>query len=215
MRSRNLIIALAAIFIVALLLLGFGDQLLVDLLWFDSLGYGSVFRTIIGAQVGVFAIVWLVAFIAIAASGLIALGATRERERLRVVRRPDEMVEVNLPELIRTIGERIPWRILVIVAAAVLALFAAQGEASNWDVYLKAAWGAPFNIAEPAYGRDVGFYIFTLPLFEEVRSVLLVILFLAAAVTAGVYWVRGAIDTRESPPRIGREPAAISRSCWR
>src|SRR5271167_3941750 len=109
MRTRNLVIALAAILVVAMLILGLGDQLLVDLLWFDSLGYGSVFRTTIGAQVAVFAIVWLVGFVAIAASGLIALGATRERERLRVVRRPDEMVEVNLPELIRTIGERIPW----------------------------------------------------------------------------------------------------------
>jgi len=208
MRSRNLLIALAAILVVAMLILGLGDQLLVDLLWFDSLGYGSVFRTTIGAEVAVFVIVWLVAFVAIAASALVALGATRERERLRVVRRPDEMVEVNLPELIRTLSERVPWRILVLAAAAVLALFVAQGEAASWDLYLKAAWGAPFNIAEPAYGRDVGFYVFTLPLLEELRSVFLVILFLTAALTAGVYWARGAIDTRESPPRIGREPMA-------
>ena len=142
------------------------------------------------------------------AARLIALGATRERERLRVVRRPDEMVEVNLPELIRTLTERIPWRILVIAAAAVLALFVAQGEASSWDVYLKAAFGAPFNLADPAYGRDVGFYLFTLPLLEEMQALFLVILFLTAALSAGVYWARGAIDTRESPPRIGREPMA-------
>ena len=208
MRSRNLVIGLAAILVVAMLILGLGDQLLVDLLWFDSLGYGSVFRTTIGAEVAVFAIVWLAAFAAIAGSGLIALGATRERERLRVVRRPDEMVEVNLPELIRTLTERIPWRILVIAAAAVLALFVAQGEASSWDVYLKAAFGAPFKLTDPAYGRDVGFYLFTLPLLEELQALFLVILFLTAALSAGVYWARGAIDTRESPPRIGREPMA-------
>jgi uncharacterized membrane protein (UPF0182 family) len=202
MRPRILLVALAAIVIVVLAILGLGDQFLVDLLWFDSLGYGSVFRTMWGAQIGVFVIVWIVAFAAIAGSALIALRMTPDRERLRVVRRPDEMVEVNLPELIRTLGERIPWRILIIVAAAVLALFVAQGEGSNWDVYLKAASGVPFNLTEPAFGRDVGFYVFTLPLLEELRALFLVILFLATALSAAVYWVRGGIDTRESPPRI-------------
>ncbi len=208
MRPRILLLVLAAILIVGLLILGLGDQIIVDLLWFDSLGYGSVFRTMIGAQIAVFAAVWLVAFLVIGVSGLAAYASTHDRERLRVVRRSDEMIEVNLPELFRALGERIPWRILIVAASAVLAMFAAQGEASSWDVYLKAAYGTPFNIAEPAFGRDVGFYVFSLPLLEELRSLILMILFLAAALAAGVYWVRGAIDTRESPPRISREAIA-------
>ena len=70
---------------------------------------------------------WLVAFAAIFVSGLIAIGSSRNHERLRVVRRPDEMVEVNLPELIRALGERVPWRVIVAGGAAVLALFARAG----------------------------------------------------------------------------------------
>ncbi|MFZ0888385.1 MAG: UPF0182 family protein [Candidatus Binataceae bacterium] len=202
MRPRVLLLVLAAILIAALITLSIGDQFLVDLLWFGSLGYRSVFRTLIVAQVAVFAVVWMVAFVAILASGFAALGLSHDRERLRVVRRPDEMVEINLPELIRSLGERIPWKTVVILVAAILALFAAQGEAANWDTYLRAIYGVSFGISDPAYGRDIGFYTFSLPLLEELRGLYLLVLFLAAAVAMGVYWARGAIDLRESPPRI-------------
>src|SRR5260370_935800 len=164
MRPRNLLIALAALVVVALVVLSLADQLLVDYLWYGRLGYKGVFNTTVGAEIAIFAIVWLVAFAAIVVSGFIAVGRSRDRERLRVVRRPDEVVEINLPELIRALGERVPWRVIVAGAAAVLALFVAQGEAASWDTYLKGLYGVPFGVSEPAFGRDVGFYIFTLPL---------------------------------------------------
>ncbi|HYB90393.1 MAG TPA: UPF0182 family protein [Candidatus Binataceae bacterium] len=206
MRPRFIVIGLAAIVVVALLVLGLADQFFVDLLWFRSLGYGHVFATVIGAEVAIFAAVWLVAFIAIAASGLAAVALSHDRERLHVVRRPDEMTEVNLPELIRALGERVPWRLLVAAVSAALAIFVAQGEAGGWDIYLKAIYRVPFGITEPAFGNDVGFYLFTLPLLEDLRDLLMLIIFLAAAVAAGVYWARGSIDFRESPPQIS--PAA-------
>ena len=130
MRPRNILIGLAVVVIVALVALSLADQLLVDYLWFGRLGFGGVFDTTVGAEIAIFAIVWLVAFVAIFVSGLVAIGASRNHERLRVVRRPDEMVEVNLPELIRALGERVPWRVIVAGGAALLALFAAQGEAA-------------------------------------------------------------------------------------
>ena len=125
-----------------------------------------------------------------------------------MVRRTEEIVEVNLPELIRALGERIPWRLIVAAGAAVLAMFAAQGEAGSWDTYLKGLYGVPFGLSEAAFGRDVGFYIFTLPLLEELRDLFLLIIFLAAAMAAAVYWARGSLDFRESPPRVSSGAAA-------
>src|ERR1700686_4233497 len=151
MRPRYLLFGLIAALIVAFLVLSLADGLLVDLLWFDSLGFRQVFTTTVLAEVPIFAIVWLVAFSAIALSGLMALRLSHERERLRVVRRTDDVVEVNLPELIRSLGDRVPWRLIVIGGAALLALFAAQGEAASWDVYLKAVHGVPFGFQETAF----------------------------------------------------------------
>jgi uncharacterized membrane protein (UPF0182 family) len=149
MRPRNLLLSLAAGIIVALIVLSLADSLLVDLLWFSTLGYRQVFNITISAEVVIFTIVWVVAFLAIWISGMIALRFSRERERLHVVGRSDEMVEVNLPELIRALCDRVPWKLLVLGGAAILGLFAAQGEASSWDVYLKALYGVPFTSRLP------------------------------------------------------------------
>jgi uncharacterized membrane protein (UPF0182 family) len=176
--------------------------LVVDLLWFSTLGYRQVFMITLGAQVAIFAIVWAVAFLAIWISGMIALRLSPERGRVHVLGRSDEMVEINLPELIRALGDRVPWKILVLGGAAILALFAALGEASSWSVYLKALHGVPFGVKEPAFGLDVGFYIFTLPLLEELRDLFLMILVLTAVLTTAVYWTRGALDFRKSVPQI-------------
>ncbi len=202
MRLRVILASLAAVVIVALVALSLADHLLVDYLWFGRLGYRGVFNTTVGAEIAIFAIVWLVAFVAIFVSGLVAIGSSHDRERLRVVRRPDEMVEVNLPELIRALGERVPWRVIVACGAALLALFAAQGEAASWDTYLKGLYGVPFGIVEQAFGNDIGFYVFTMPLLEEIRDLFLMLIVLAAAIAIAVYWARGALDFKESPPRV-------------
>src|ERR1700674_3418596 len=207
MRPRIVLFSLAAIIVVILIVLGVADQMLVDLLWFGVLGYRSVFMTQLGAQVAIFAAAWFVAFVAICASGFVALGFSQDRERLHIVRRSGDMTEVNLPELIRALRDRVPWRLLVIAASVLLGLFAASGEASSWDIYLKAFYAVPFGRSDPALGKNLGFYVFTLPLLEDWRDLLLLILFLTAAVTGVVYWARGALDFRDSPPRISRGAA--------
>ncbi|MFZ1122108.1 MAG: UPF0182 family protein [Candidatus Binataceae bacterium] len=208
MRPRIILFSLAALIIVMLIVLGLADELLVDLLWFGVLGYRSVFLTQLGAQVTIFAAVWFVAFVAICGSGFIALGLSQERERLHIVRRSEEMTEVNLPELIRALGDRIPWRLLVLGSSALLGLFAASGEASSWDTYLKGFYAVPFGHTDPALGKNLAFYVFTLPLLEDWRDLFMLILFLTAVVTGMVYWARGALDFRDSPPRISRGAAA-------
>jgi len=208
MRPRFVFFGLLAVLVVAFVVLSFGDGLIVDFLWFDSLGYREVFSTTVLAELTIFGVVWLIAFAVIGLSAMIALHLSRERERLRVVRRSEDVVEVNLPEMIRSLGERVPWRLLAIGGAALLALFAAQGESASWDVYLKAIKGVPFGLKEPALGRDVGFYVFTLPLLEELRDVFMLVLFFTAALTGAIYWARGSLDFRESPPDISPSCAA-------
>jgi uncharacterized protein len=208
MRPRLVLFSLLAALVVAFIVLSFGDGLVVDLLWFDSLGYREVFTTTILAELTIFGVVWLIAFVAIGLSAMIALHLSRERERLRVVRRSEDVVEVNLPEMIRSLGERVPWRLIAIGGAALLALFAAQGESASWDVYLKALKGVPFGLKEPALGRDVGFYVFTLPLLEDLRDLFMLVLFFTTALTGAIYWARGSLDFRESPPNISPSCAA-------
>ncbi len=207
--SRLILIGLAAAVIAVLVVLGVADEFLVDMVWFSSLGYRSVFLTSFFARVVVFAVVFVVTAGALYLSGIIALRASPDRERLRVVRFPEDLRQLSLPEVIRSLGERVPWRLLIGAAAVLLGIFVAVGEASNWDVYLKAIYGVKFGITEPAFGKDAGFYVFTLPLLTDLRDLALLLIFLSTAIAAGIYWARGALDFREAPPRISG--AAVSQ----
>ncbi|MGH7878817.1 MAG: UPF0182 family protein, partial [Candidatus Binataceae bacterium] len=158
MRSRAFLITAAAIVIAALIAVSLAASLLVDYLWFGALGFRGVFTTTLAAQAAIFSAVWAVTFLATGASGLLALRLSRDRERLHVVRRNPEVTEINLPELIRSLSDRIPWKVLILGVAAVLGFFVGQAEASSWDVYLKGLYGVAFGVKEPAFGLDVGFY---------------------------------------------------------
>ena len=208
MRTRPLLYSIVAIVIAALVIVGFTDGLLVDLLWFSELGYRGVFTTTLSAEIGIFVVVWVVTFLAISVSGVLALGFSREREPLRTLHRDSEPAEVKLPEMLRGLGDRVQWKLLVFCGAALVALFVAAGESSSWQVYLKGIYGVPFAFKDPAFGLNVGFFVFRLPLLEELCDLFLLILVLTALVTLAVYWARDAFNFRESPPRIPSRCAA-------
>jgi uncharacterized membrane protein (UPF0182 family) len=208
MRPRTILLSLLGGAVAVLILLAVLDGILVDLLWFGSIGYRNVFVTRVIASVSIFIAVWLLTFAVLFASGMVALRGSEERLVLRVVRRADEIVEVNLPELFRSLGDRIPWRTLIAAGSAVLGLFVAQGEASGWETYLSAIYGQSFGYADQAFGNDVGYYVFALPLLENLRDLWLTLIFLSAVTAFAIYWARGALDFRESPPRVAPAAAA-------
>ena len=72
MRLRGVAAAIAAI-VLALVVLGMASGFLVDWAWFDSVGFFSVFRTIVLAKLGVFFGVWVVSDAALCISGMVAL----------------------------------------------------------------------------------------------------------------------------------------------
>jgi uncharacterized membrane protein (UPF0182 family) len=56
------------------------------------------------------------------------------------------------------------------LATAVVAAIFAGGIYSQWDTYLRFRYGTPFGLADPVYGRDIGFYIFQLPWYELLQG---------------------------------------------
>ncbi len=208
MRPRIVLLALAALAVAVLVTLSIAGEFLVDILWFSSLGYRDAFVTRFAARALVTAAIGVIAFGAIYASAATALRLSGDRERLHVVRRSGDLAEITLPDLIRSFGDRVPWGLLAVAASILLAIFVALGEGANWDIYLRALYAVPFHSLDPAFGHDIGFYVFRLPLLEDLNDLFLLVIFLAAALSAALYWARGAIDFRQAPPRI--EPGVIA-----
>src|SRR5262249_59604403 len=92
--------------------------------------------------------------------------------------------------------------------ALFIGLFIGLAQASNWDTILKWLYGAPFGRSDPLFGHDLGFYVFSLPVYELLRDWGTTIIFWSAVLALSIYWLRG--DIIYQPPGFPSvSPAAI------
>ena len=177
-RKRNLLILLAAV----VALIAVSRTLLsywVDLLWFNSLGYGQVFWKTASLQVGVFAIFAIVTFAVL----FVALSALRHSHQSALPRDHKLMIggqPVNLsvePAL----------RILSLLASLIIAVLTGVSMATDWPT-LALFWYAPRatgSIVDPIFSKPLNFFFFTLPAWQLLVGWLLtlsIILCVAAVV---------------------------------
>jgi uncharacterized membrane protein (UPF0182 family) len=94
------------------------------------------------------------------------------------------------------------------MAAGLAALLIGLYAGGRWETWLYFWYGVPFGDADPILGRDIGFYVFTLPLLELVHAVLLLTLGLAAAACAGAY-VFGGDLALDAVRGVRGSPAAV------
>jgi uncharacterized membrane protein (UPF0182 family) len=206
MKKGSLI--LVASVIVILIISAMLSRFFVDLLWFDALGFRGVFMTAWMAELIIFAVAAGVSFLLLLLNGFLAARTTsagaRRPRGFRVVGRGRE----GLPEVIEFSLDNLPWRLIIPAAALVLSLFIGFAQTGNWDAVLKWFYAAPFRRSDPLFGYDLGFYVFSLPVYQLILDWANLVVFLSAALAAVIYWVRGDVAYQQpGPPSLS--PAAI------
>ena len=140
---RVLIIAVI-IFFICLILLDLISGFLVDWLWFSAIGYFGVFWTTIIAKAGVFFAVFLATAIILWVNGLVAFRFARSQW----TQRPTEFEwkpsgVATLPEVLEFTRHRLPWPVVIVCGACILAALVAWGEVNNWSVFLQFLYQVP------------------------------------------------------------------------
>jgi hypothetical protein len=194
--GRNAVVGIiiAAIVVgIFLILLGLTGDVLVDWLWFSSIGYLQVFLTSIGAKAVLFfavltatgAILWL--------NGLLAVRFARRQwtQHPAAWQRPGI---ATLPNPFGFMRNRLSWPRVIASGAGLLAILVAAGEVSNWDLFLRFFYQVPYGANDPVYIKDIGFYLFSLPAYIVIKNWMLLALFLSAFFAAAIYWVHGDIE---------------------
>jgi uncharacterized membrane protein (UPF0182 family) len=148
-----------------------------DWLWFKEVGYEQVFLTSLTAEAVVWLATGLLVFAALAGNVLVALRGYRPRRFM--VSGPRGLQPVTLDAAII--------RRLALGATAVVALLTAIVAGGEWETWLYFLHASPFGRTDPILGRDIGFYVFTLPLLELVHGIVLLVAVLMAASALGVY----------------------------
>jgi uncharacterized protein len=152
-------------------------------LWFGEVGYRAVFLRSLTAQGTLGSIVFVASLAWLVFNMRAALRTSRPRAFALMT--PDGPVTVSLEaSILRMLGHA-----LAAVVSGLLALFAS----SRWETWLFYRYGSRFGIQDPVLGRDVGFYVFTLPFLELVQGLLLAAVIAAAVGVAAAYFVSGTL----------------------
>jgi uncharacterized protein len=180
---------------IGLILLGLTGDFLVDWLWFSAIGYSHVFWTTVGAQAGVFSATFVVTAGALWANGLLALRLARSPR----TRRPSafewkEVGVLTLADLLELMRLRLPWPLVIGSGSGLIAALVAWGELSNWNALLRFLYQVPYGLNDPLYGKDIGFYLFSLPTYVAIKNWMLLTVILSALCAGFVYWVHGEIE---------------------
>ncbi|MBN9489443.1 MAG: UPF0182 family protein [Alphaproteobacteria bacterium] len=205
MRARRLAF-LVVIVLFGIIALGRVGDALVDWLWFSSIGRGGVFWTLLGTRALLFLAVFAVSAGALWLSGALALRFAAKPSvwpsRTAFTQHPWSRGPQTRIGLIGHAGSLVPRRLLVAGGAIVLGLLLASIELSNWDVVLGFLYQVPYGDSDPVFGKDIGFYLFSLPAYNAFTNWLMLLLLFSAALAGAVYWTAGDIDLDQRPPRL-------------
>ena len=184
-RRRGGLIFLIAI--IAVIVLGSRTALSywVDLLWFKSLGYGDVFWKARGLQWGIFAAFAALTFLIL--FGIFSALKRAHRDDLpsdHTVFIAGQEVKLSLKPVLRIIS---------IGGSLIVAVITGGAMAAQWQT-LALWWYAPQTagaMADPIFGKPLGFYLFTLPAWQLIVGWLLTLSVIACLLAAVFLVVAG------------------------
>ncbi|MGO9174264.1 MAG: UPF0182 family protein [Rhodomicrobium sp.] len=184
----------AAVIVIAgfLVALSVAAGVAVDWLWFSAIGYLDVFLTILGAKIVLFLAVLGASAILLWLNASLAHRLAKRQGRLSPAVSPwGPAGDQTLAELLASLSQSLPWRSLIAGGALVIAALIALGEAGNWDVVLRFIRQTPYGQSDPLFGKDIGFYLFSLPAYAVLKHWMMLTLALSALAAGAVYWVHG------------------------
>ena len=158
-------------------------DLLTEWFWFGEVDYTGVFLRTLTARATVGGVMFVVAIVALFVNFRLAL---------RRVTKPymlfpgggDIKPVVLTPRQIQLLGTGL---------AAVVALFLGLFASNQWLTWLQFQHAVPFGQLDPLYGRDVSFYVFTLPFLDLARNLALAVVVLSLIGSTVAYVVSGTL----------------------
>ena len=195
MKRRTIILVLLAALLVVLASFPGLAGLVVDWYWFEALEFETVFLTSLGTKLGLAFGIGLIAF-------AFFFGNMHAAQRgivpdLVLVSVSPNMPKIELTRLLR----RLSWPV-----ALVFALLLGLSGTGNWLTLLRFLHRMPFGDVDPVFGKDIGYYLFTLPMISVVLQLVVALTVMALLIVVPLYVLRR--DVVLHGRRVTIEPSA-------
>ena len=161
--SQTLFVILAVVLVMVLVVFG----LLGDYYWFVTIGYEDVFLSILSIRIVLFAIATAVFF------GFAYVNIRyAAKNAARIQGAPSDGFSI------------------AVFFAGLLAFFTGLSISGAWETVFKYFNQAPFDLLDPIFGLDVGFYVFSLPFYNLVLN-LCIALFILTIILSSLPYLAG------------------------
>lgn len=180
----------------AILFFGKGVRLYTDWLWFAETGYLHVFltelkaRLAVGVGLGGFSFLWLWGHFLVARAA---------RNAPRFILPGDWLDFPQRRQILPYVDRVVPGLFLM------LSFVLGVGLAGWWGDILTFLHRVPFGAADPVFNKDIGFYVFALPLLEKIYQFGPFLLFAAFAVAAGSYTLQRDIQLNDDRLHVSQQ----------
>ena len=169
-------------------------RLLTDWYWFQEIGFSNIFTTILSAKILLGLGVGVLGF-------LIIYGNFRVAKRFIASRpivfrfsqgpqgRASGVQELQVEKYIDK---------LILLTSLIIGFLTGILAASKWEVVLQYIHAVPFNVFDPIFGRDIGFYFFSLPFIQFLLGLGFWIITVSLISAAVIYGLGGALALKQN-----------------
>ena len=157
-------------------------NLYTEWLWFNGIGYQSVFLKNITTRGGLGVTAFIIAYVIIFLNLRKSINSQEDRSYVLFPGGGDIKPIVLKPQYLG-------W--LVVGLSVLTALFIANIASNQWLLLLKFLNSTPFGQFDPQFNLDASFFVFTLPFLDMLRYLILAIFVLAFIGSAAAYVISG------------------------
>lgn len=158
--------------------------LYTDWLWFQEINFESVFTTILKAQIFIGVIGGLVVFGIFYLNIILFRIITKNAPIFTSINKGEYVTQVDITKNINRFA---------IPAALIFGILGGLIASSEWQTVLQYLNQTPFGITDPIFGRDISFYVFSLPFFQLLLGIGSFLLLVSFAFAVLLYMAKGAL----------------------
>jgi uncharacterized membrane protein (UPF0182 family) len=171
--------------------------LYTDWLFFKETGLSSVFATTLLARIGSGAFFAIITFAFVLLNAVVANRAKFPPARIYMAGGTIRQFSSDEAALLA--------KPMSIIVAVILAFLAGQWGAVQWEKFLFFRNVITVGTNDPIIGKDIGFYLFSLPLIELVKSSFSFLVLVTTVMVVAIYYMRGGITITPSGQNIDRK----------
>ncbi len=191
-RTRLILVVVVVVLIVLVASLRGLANFWTDYLWFQSVGFTSVFKGVLLTKV-ILSVVFIALFFAL------LMGSLTVADRLSPAELDPGANELVVRYRDLVFNRTLRVRLVISLIFAVLGGIGADRQWNNWDLF---RYAVNFGVTDPQFHKDVGFYVFRLPFIRFLISWSFEAVIVVLIVTTVAHYLNGGINPQSAQERV-------------